>query len=103
MLLFALFLALVWGGIWAAFLQLHPLGQFLVIKRTWITVVIGVGADLLIALLVVDWMQWALMVAIIGMSSVGIIYRSLTNELKQEVGLLDEIKEIFSRKQAAGK
>lgn len=99
MLLFALFLALVWGGIWAAFLQLHSLGRFLAVKRTWITVVIGVGIDLLIALLVIDWRDWVVMCGIIVVSSVGIIYRSLHNELQQEVGLLDEIKTCFSSKQ----
>lgn len=92
MIFFAMFLALIWGSIWAAFLQVHPLGRFLAVKRTWITVVIGVGGDLLIALLVVELKPWLMMLAIIALSSVGIIFRSLHNELSEEWGILNELK-----------
>jgi len=44
--LFYYLLALVWGGIWAAFLQWTRPGWFLANKRTWLTVVVGVGVDL---------------------------------------------------------
>ena len=73
-------LALIWGAIWALFLQLHPWGQWLAIKRTWITVVIGVGADLALLLLVLDINTWSTVTAIVAASSIGIIVRSLYNE-----------------------
>ena len=80
MLLLALVLALVWGGIWALFLQIHPWGQFLVYRRTWITVVIGIGVDLLLVLMVLNRDDWLKVFAIVAVSSVGIIIRSLHNE-----------------------
>lgn len=73
-------LALIWGAIWAAFLQMHPWGQWLAIKRTWLTVVVGIGVDLALLLLVVDIHTWSTVTAIVAASSVGIIVRSLYNE-----------------------
>lgn len=73
-------LALIWGAIWALFLQLHPWGQWLAIKRTWLTVVIGVGVDMALLLLVLDIRTWSAVAAVIAASSVGIIGRSLYNE-----------------------
>lgn len=73
-------LALIWGAIWALFLQLHPWGQWLAIKRTWLTVVIGVGVDMALLLLVLDIHTWTAVATVIAASSVGIIARSLYNE-----------------------
>ncbi len=73
-------LALIWGAIWALFLQLHPWGQWLAIKRTWLTVVIGVGVDMALLLLVLDIHTWTAVATVIAASSVGIIVRSLYNE-----------------------
>lgn len=81
-------LALIWGIIWALVIQYIPLGQFLARKRTWITVVIGVGVDLLIALLVIDWPSWYKLASIILLSSIGIIIRSLANEYRDIMELL---------------
>lgn len=72
--------ALVWGILWAVFLQYHRLGRFLVAERTWITVVIGVGVDLLLGIGATWWALWLVVV----FSSVGIIARSLLNEHAQE-------------------
>jgi len=80
MLLVGGVLAAVWGMVWALFLQFSQIGQFLAVKRTWLTVVIGVGVDLLIALLVVPWAYWLPFVVIIALSSIGLIVRSLYNE-----------------------
>ena len=80
----ALILALIWGVIWAAFLQFAPWGRWLAIRRTWITVVVGVGVDLLILAIVVDWHTWWKVAAIIAVSSVGIIVRSLANERAED-------------------
>lgn len=89
MLALAVVLAVVWGGIWAAVLQWTPLGRFLARKRTWVTVVVGVGVDVLILLLVMDFENWWRMLAVIGASSVGIIGRSLWNELSELQEVID--------------
>lgn len=80
----ALTLALIWGAIWAAFLQLTPWGHYLAVRRTWITVVVGVGIDLLLMLLVVPLATWFLIVGIIAASAIGIIARSLYNEITDD-------------------
>ena len=77
---FVLFLALVWGGIWALFLQVVPLGQFLARRRTYITVVVGVGVDLALAFFCVPFGVWWKVVAIIALSSLPIILRSWVND-----------------------
>ena len=81
----ALFLALIWGAIWAACLQWTMWGRWMAVRRTWLTVVIGVGADLLIALLVVPFEVWAIMTGIISISSVPIITRSIYQEQREDV------------------
>lgn len=81
----AVFLALVWGGLWALFLQWHPWGCWLAVKRTWLTVVIGVGGDLVILLLILDPQTWASVAAVIAASSIGVIVRSLYNEHHEDI------------------
>ena len=73
-------LALMWGIIWAGFLQMHPWGRWLALRRTWLTVVIGVGVDMALLLLVLDIHTWSTVTAIVAASSIGIIARSLYNE-----------------------
>lgn len=73
-------LALMWGIIWAGFLQMHPWGRWLALRRTWLTVVIGVGVDMALLLLVLDIHTWTAVATVIAASSVGIIVRSLYNE-----------------------
>jgi hypothetical protein len=68
----------IWGILWASFLQFTRQGEFLAERRTWLTVVIGVGVDLLIAY-PGDWYTVTL---IISVSSFGIIFRSVWNETK---------------------
>ena len=81
----ALCLAAVWGVVWALFLQFHRWGQWLAVRRTWITVVVGVGVDLGLLLLLVDWATWAMVAGVVAASSVGIIVRSLVNEHHEDV------------------
>lgn len=71
--------ALLWGALWAAFLQYHRLGRFLAVERTWVTVVIGVGVDLLIGIGATWWALWC----IVACSSLGVIARSLRNEARE--------------------
>lgn len=68
--------ALVWGILLAVFLQYSRMGQFIADKRTWLAVVLGVGADLLLGTGAAWWELWL----IVAFSSVGIIARSLINE-----------------------
>lgn len=86
-----LLLALIWGISWALFLQFVPLGRFLARRRTWLTVVVGVGVDLLLALLLVPLVAWLAVVAIVALSAVGIVGRSLWNEHRETVEELDAI------------
>ena len=81
----ALLFAGVWGGLWALFLQWHPWGQWLAIKRTWLTVVIGVGVDLAILLLVLEWSAWTSVAGVIAVSGIGVIVRSLYNEHHEDI------------------
>jgi len=76
LLILRLFGALFWGFGWAAFIQWHRFGQFLVEERTWLTVVVGVAVDLAIAFPE----GWGVVAAVIAASSCGIIVRSLYNE-----------------------
>jgi len=92
MLSTALLLALIWGVLWALFLQCVPLGQFLARRRTWITVVVGVGVDLAIALMVVPFKAWWPVALVVGLSSPGIIVRSLVNEHHETLEELDAIQ-----------
>jgi len=73
------FLSFLWGILYATFLQHHRLGQFLADERTWFSVVIGVGADLLLGIGALWWELWLITV----FSSVGIITRSLINARDQ--------------------
>jgi len=77
-------LALIWGIAWACFLQFAPAGQWLVIRRTWVTVVVGVGVDMGILLLVLSPQAVGTSVLVVGLSAAGIIFRSLHNEHKAD-------------------
>ncbi len=76
----AIALAAVWGAVWAAALQYTAFGRWLAERRTWATVVIGVGVDGAICALVTPVTMWAKLAAIVAASSVGIIARSWANE-----------------------
>jgi hypothetical protein len=89
MVFLAVILALFWGMIWAAFLQWNEYGRYLALRRTWVTVVIGVGVDLLIALFVTPLEVWLVVCAIVIASSLGIISRSLYNEHLDERAVED--------------
>lgn len=80
-----LLLAAVWGVVWALFLQYHPWGQWLAVRRTWLTVVIGVGVDLALLALLLDLPTWLTVAGVIGASSLGIIVRSIANERREDV------------------
>lgn len=68
--------ALIFGIIYSLCLEFTEKGQFIAEKRTWLSVVIGVGVDLLIGFRA----DYAAICLVIAFSSVGIIARSLINE-----------------------
>ncbi len=80
----ALFLACFWGIAWACILQFTSWGRWLALRRTWLSVVIGVGVDLLILGFVLSLGDWLRLVAVIALSSAGLIFRSLYNEHRDE-------------------
>jgi len=87
--------ALIWGFMWAACLQFTKWGRFLALRRTWLTVVVGVGVDLLIILwllhniaLVEPLWVWVRICAVIGLSAIGIIIRSLIIEYQENQELM---------------
>jgi len=86
-------LALFWGSVLALFLQKTRLGAFLADKRTWVTVVAGVGIDLLIARRVLSWKQLGQVIAVFAVSSMPIITRSLLNEHGEVKELINVIKD----------
>ena len=79
----AVFLALFWGITYALFLQFTTLGRWLCNRRTYMTVVIGIGVDLLILALVIPLETLTTVTFIIALSSIGIIARSIYNELAE--------------------
>ena len=80
-----LLLAAVWGVVWALFLQRHPWGQWLAVRRTWLTVVAGVGVDLALLATVLDLATWLTVAGVIAASSIGIIARSIANERREDI------------------
>lgn len=78
----AIYLALIWGAIYALFIQRTEIGQTLAKSTTWLSVVIGIGVDLLIALPIVPRSAWQAIAKVFIASSVGIIARSLINEAR---------------------
>jgi hypothetical protein len=86
-----LVLALFWGIFWACFLQFVPVGRFLAVRRTWLTVVIGVGVDLGLMKPVLPWELWLMVAGIVALSAVGIIVRSLCNEHRETEDELDAV------------
>ena len=81
----AVLLGVVWGGVWAMCLQFTRWGRWLAVRRTWLTVVVGVGVDLLILALALPLEAWLLVTAVLGASSIGVIVRSLANEHLEDV------------------
>ncbi|MDI9548363.1 MAG: hypothetical protein QM346_12275 [Chloroflexota bacterium] len=80
MLPFALLLALIWGLAVAGFIEFTDFGRWIAERMTWLSVVAGVGGDMLILLLLIDEsgkVAWWHILAVIGLSSLGVIYRGL--------------------------
>jgi hypothetical protein len=89
-------LGVVWGGVWATWLHLHPTGKWMRRKRTWLTVVVGVGVDFFIAFCFVPWECFWPVAAIVGLSGIPIIAWCLGNEQREDEELIDGISEAQS-------
>lgn len=76
-------LALLWGVGWAWALWETGWGRFIRLKRTWLSVVVGVGVDLLLMGLVVELRVWVWLVGIVGLSALGIVARCLETEFEE--------------------
>lgn len=96
-----LLLAFVWGWAWAAMLNTER-GLFLARKRTWLTVVVGVGVDLLLMLPLLGLDAWLLACAVVGMSSVGIVHRSIMQEQEADEEAWHHAEEAANRQRKAG-
>jgi hypothetical protein len=87
-ILFGILLGLAWGIAYAAFLEFTAVGRYIVERVTWLSVIIGIGGDLLIAGPFVGWPVVLALGAIIGASSIGIIARSLIHYQKNHDAFL---------------
>ena len=81
--------SLAWGIAWAATLQWWPLFRFLAQRRTWITVVIGVGVQVVIFRIVGPSIEWGQVLAGFVASGTPIAARSLANEAQEETALTE--------------
>ena len=96
MLAFVLLAAFMWGICVAAFIQFSELGRFIAARLTWLIVAIGMGGDLLIALLLIDSagrVLWWQLVAVIGLSSIAVSARSILELLGQWRSVMDVAKD----------
>lgn len=85
---YGLILGLMWGVGYAWFLQTRSSGRFLAARYTWLTVVIGDGACLLIARLVLGTTEWLTVCAIFTLAGIPIIARSLLNDQRDAQAML---------------
>lgn len=95
MLPFALLSAAVWGVCVALFIEQTWLGRWLNKYMTWFVVSVGVGGDLLIALLLMDStgrVAWWQLVAVIALSSIALATRGLLELHNYFRGLMDAVK-----------
>lgn len=100
--LIAFILAIIWGVVWACFLQVTKAGQFLVHRRTWLAVVVGVGMDEVILLVCLPWNYWITVATVITLSSVGIIVRSLFNEWVETNEVIRAVKDSLGQQDDLG-
>ena len=86
---FAVVLAAFWGTAYAVWLQRTKSGAFIAARLTWLSVVIGCGLNLLIALIVLDGHVWLVLMAIFAASGSPIVIRSLINERRLQMDVIN--------------
>lgn len=87
--LLAVFLAGIWGLVYAVWMQRTHAGAFFSARLTWLSVVVGVGLTLLIALIVIDVDLWLVLVSLFAASGTPIVIRSLINEHRLNQAVLN--------------
>lgn len=87
--IFGLVIAAIWGISWATFLNHTYAGRFMAARLTWLTVVIGIGVDLVIALFIIPLDAWLRVAGIITASSIAVIARSLINQSADHRDLIE--------------
>ena len=75
---------MAWGIGYALVLQLCKLPAFLAQRRTWITVVAGVGVQVVFLRLIGPVIEWWVIVCCFTASGAPIVVRSLYNEWHEE-------------------
>lgn len=93
MVQFVLLLGVIWGLIIAGLIEFTSLGRWIAERMTWLSVVAGVGGDLLLLLLLMDGqgrVMWWQVVALVALSSLGVIYRGLRQSHVYFAGLMAE-------------
>lgn len=87
---FALFALseLAWGTAWASFLGFTDAGKFMTRRRTWLTVVIGVGGTLAIARMVLPVVVLVRMLLAFVFSGLPLIIQGLGEEFNLDRVLL---------------
>ena len=94
----AFFLSIIWGITWALTIQFVPPAIYLAQKRTWLTVVVGIGIDMALGFMAIQdattpaW-AWFFQFIVIALSSVGIITRSLLNEWREQKEIINATKD----------
>ena len=78
----AVSVCVTWGLAWALFLQFTDVGRYLAQHETWITVVVGNGAVLGIALLVLPWQTVETLFWLFAAAGLPIIGRALINNAR---------------------
>lgn len=77
------FVAFFWGLGWSWVLWDTAWGRFIRLRRTWLSVVVGVGVDLLLMGVVLGLREWLWVVGIVALSAVGIVGRCLEAEFEE--------------------
>ena len=96
MVQFVLLLGAIWGVIIAVAIEYTALGRWIAERMTWLSVVAGVGGDLLLLLLLADEagrVLWWQVAAVIAVSSAGVIYRGLWQAHRYFAGLMEQAAE----------
>lgn len=83
------------GVVYALVLDRVPIAKFLVEKRTWITVVVGVVMTVLLAVPVIGWQVAGLMAGIFALSGIGVIARSIVHEMYDEGDFWVELRKFI--------
>jgi len=84
----------IFGVGYAVVLDRVPVARFLVEKRTWLTVVVGVAVTVLLAVPVIGWQMAGCMAGIFALSGLGVIGRSIVHEMRSDGDFWGELRRL---------